>query len=356
MIYLDHNATTPLHPLALKAMLPFFKTSFGNPSSYHRAGRAAKAALEKARHTIARLLGAAPGEIVFTSGATEADNLALRGVARALRDRGRHIITSSVEHHAVLKTCRSLEEEGWRVTCLPVDARGRVAPEAVAGAIRPDTVLVSIMYANNETGVVQPVEEISAICRHHHVLFHTDAVQAFGKMPFPAAGEICDLLSLSSHKIHGPKGAGALYIKNGTPIAPLLTGGHHEFGLRAGTENVPAIVGFAAAAEHAVKDCAAEAVRLAALRDRLEALLLDSVPDILVNGTGAVRIPNTSNISFLAIESESILLHLDLLGICASAGSACTTGEPEPSHGLPAAGGTGRCPLFAGQGHDGKGY
>ena len=338
MIYLDHNATTPLHPRALKAMLPFFKKDFGNPSSYHRAGREARAAVENARQTIASLLGASPCEIIFTSSATEADNLALRGVAWALRHRGRHIITSAVEHHAVLNTCRSLEHEGWQVTYLPVDANGRVDPVSVAQHIRPDTILISVMYANNETGVVQPVVDIGRIARSRSILFHIDAVQAFGKISLPPVAEICDLMSLSSHKIYGPKGAGALYVKNGTPLMPLLTGGHHEFGLRAGTENVPAIVGFAVAARYAVSDCPQEAVRLAALRDQFETLLLDSIPNICINGRGAERIPNTTNISFLAIESESILLHLDLLGICASSGSACTTGEPEPSHVLRAMG------------------
>ncbi|MCX8044813.1 MAG: cysteine desulfurase [Desulfobacterota bacterium] len=338
MIYLDHNATTPLDPRVLKTMLPFFKKSFGNPSSYHRHGREAREALEKARHTVAHLLGAMPREIVFTSSATEANNLALRGVVRALRNKGRHIITSSIEHHAVLKTCRALEQDGCQITFLPVDGCGRVDPNTVSRAIRRDTILITIMYAHNETGVIQPISDISRIARSHNIIFHTDAVQAFGKIPIPPARELCDLMSLSSHKIYGPKGAGALYIKRGTPISPLLTGGHHEHGLRAGTENVPAIVGFAAAAEHAVKDCGKEAVRLAALRNRLEALLIDSVPDISINGKGVERIPNTTNVSFLSVESESVLLHLDLLGICASAGSACTTGDPEPSHVLLAMG------------------
>lgn len=338
MIYLDHNATTPVHPKALKAMLPFFKKGFGNPSSYHMAGREARAAVERARQTIARLLGVSPCEIIFTSSATEADNLALRGVAQAMRDKRRHIITSSVEHHAVLKTCRSLEKEGWHVTYLPVDAQGRVNPDDVSSAIRPDTVLISIMYANNETGVVQPVKEIGAIARRHRVLFHTDAVQAFGKVSIPPAGDFCDLMSISSHKIYGPKGAGALYIKTGTPLTPLITGGHHEHGLRAGTENVPAIVGFAVAAELVVSSCEQEAKRLAMLRDRFEEKLRALLPDIIIHGDGADRIPNTTNISFITAESESILLHLDLLGICASAGSACTTGEPEPSHVLLAMG------------------
>jgi len=338
MIYLDHNATTPLHPRALEAMLPFFEKSFGNPSSYHRIGRQARTAVEQSRTRIAQLLGCDAPEIIFTSGATEADNLAIRGIAQALRSRGTHIITSTVEHHAVLKTCQALEAAGWHVTYLPVDRAGRVDPADLEKNIRADTILISIMYANNETGVVQPLADLSTIARRHGILFHTDAVQAFGKLPLPRAPQICDLMSLSSHKIYGPKGIGALYVKKGTPLTPVLTGGHHEFGLRAGTENVPAIVGFATAAEIAWNSCTQESVRLAGLRDRFEEQLLASIPEIIIHGKAAHRLPNTSSISFLSVESESILLHLDLMGICASAGSACTTGEPEPSHVLRAMG------------------
>lgn len=338
MIYLDHNATTPLHPQALEAMLPFLGAAFGNPSSYHRLGREAKAAVDKARKTLAQALGAQPREIIVTSGGTEADNFALRGVAHALRAKGRHIITSAVEHHAVLKTCKALEKDGGAVTCLPVDDQGRVDLDAVLKSIRPDTILISVMYANNETGVVQPVEDIGRLAREHGVLFHTDAVQAFCKIPVVAAVRHVDLLSIASHKIYGPKGAGALFVRSGTPLAPLLAGGHHEFSLRAGTENVAALVGFAEAAALGMGSLEHEAVRLAALRDRLEEQLLKAVPDIIIHGKNAPRVPNTSNISFLSVESESILLHLDLLGICASAGSACTTGSPEQSHVLLAMG------------------
>lgn len=338
MIYLDHNATTPLHPQALEAMLPFLGAAFGNPSSYHRLGREAKAAVDKARKTLAQALGAQPREIIVTSGGTEADNFALRGVAHALRAKGRHIITSAVEHHAVLKTCKALEKDGVAVTCLPVDDQGRVDLDAVLKSIRPDTILISVMYANNETGVVQPVEDIGRLAREHGVLFHTDAVQAFCKIPVVAAVRHVDLLSIASHKIYGPKGAGALFVRSGTPLAPLLAGGHHEFSLRAGTENVAALVGFAEAAALGMGSLEHEAVRLAALRDRLEEQLLKAVPDIIIHGKNAPRVPNTSNISFLSVESESILLHLDLLGICASAGSACTTGSPEQSHVLLAMG------------------
>lgn len=338
MIYLDHNATTPLHPQAREAMLPFLGDAFGNPSSYHRLGREAKAAVDRARKTLAEALGTQPQEIVFTGSGTEADNLALRGVAHALRKKGRHIITSAIEHHAVLQTCRALERDGFAVTCLRVDAQGRVDPDALVKSIRPDTILISIMYANNETGVIQPVEDVGRIARKHGVLFHTDGVQAFCKIPVTAGIQAADLFSIASHKIYGPKGAGALFVRSGTPLTPLLTGGHHEFSLRAGTENVAALAGFAAAAALGTSSLEREALRLAAVRERLEEQLQKAVPDIIIHGKKARRVPNTSNISFLSVESESVLLHLDLLGICASAGSACTTGTPEQSHVLQAMG------------------
>lgn len=338
LVYLDHNATTPLLPEALAAMQPYLKSAFGNPSSYHRLGRQAKIAVEHARKKLAGMLGALPHEIIFTCSGTEADNLALRGVAHALQDKGRHIVTSSIEHHAVLKTCTSLERDGRQVTYLPVDAHGIVDPEDVRRHIRPDTILITVMYANNETGVIQPIPEIGAIARSFGVLFHTDAVQAFGKVPLDIRAIPVDLLSVSSHKIYGPKGAGALFVKDGVRLAPLMTGGNHEHNMRAGTENVPAIVGFAAAAAQIVASLPAESKRMASLRDYFEKRIQESIPGVKINGKNAPRVPNTSSISFPSIESESILLHLDLLGICASAGSACTTGSTEPSHVLQAMG------------------
>ncbi|MBN2106791.1 MAG: cysteine desulfurase [Deltaproteobacteria bacterium] len=337
-IYLDHNATTPLCPEAREAMLPFIDGLYGNPSSYHHVGRQARSAVEAARRTIAEIFGCSPAEAVFTAGGTEANNLALRGAAAALKDRGRHIITSAIEHHSVLKTAEALGRDGFDITFLPVDAQGVVAPQAAADAIRPDTILISVMHANNETGAVQPVEVIGGAARQRGIAFHTDAVQAFGKIPQGAVFEYADMVTVTAHKAYGPRGAGALLVRRGTPLVPLMTGGHHEQGLRPGTENVAAIGGFAAAAEQAVAKLASESARIAALRDRFEALLLQAISNIAINSRGAPRVPNTSNVCFAGIESESVLLHLDLLGICASAGSACTTGEPEPSHVLRALG------------------
>jgi len=337
-IYLDYNATTPLLPEALEAMLPYLKGSFGNPSSYHQPGREAKAAVARARTVVAGLLGAKPGEIIFTAGGTEADNLAIKGVAGALKDKGRHIITSAIEHHAVLKTCAALEKEGFSVTYLPVDSNGLVNPADVCRHIRPDTILISVMHANNESGVLQPIYEIGAAARKGGVLFHTDAVQSFGKVAVSLSSLPVDLLSVSSHKIYGPKGAGALFVRNGTPIIPLVAGGHHEQGLRAGTENVAAIVGFAEAASQTIAGLEHEGKRLSELRDYFEEKVQKAIPGVTINSTGTQRVPNTSSISFTSVESESILLHLDLRGIYASAGSACTTGSPEPSHVLQAMG------------------
>lgn len=338
MIYLDHNATTPLHPQVLEAMAPYLTEQFGNASSYYQLGRQAREAIETARQQVAACLGAGAEEIVFTSGGTEADNLALRGAARARRDRGNHIITSAVEHHAVLRTCQSLAGEGWEVTWLPVDGEGRVDPQEVRRQLRPETVLISVMAANNETGAIQPLREIGAIARQQGVLFHTDAVQAVGKMALDVEEWGVDLLALSAHKVYGPKGVGALYVRQGTPLVPTMTGGRHEAGVRAGTENVAGIVGLAAAMVHAAEVLETETARLGALRARLERGIAARLDRVRVNSGGAPRVPNTANMSFSAVDGEAILLHLDLRGICAATGSACTTDEPEPSHVLLAMG------------------
>ncbi len=338
MIYLDHNATTPVSSPVLQAMMPFFQERFGNASSYCRTGRVARTALEEARASVAACIHASPDEIVFTGSGTEADNLALRGVCRAFHGRKRHVVTSAVEHHAVLKTCEDLEEQGVTVTRLPVDRRGMVDPGHVENSLTPHTVLISIIAANNETGVIQPIASISRIARSRGILFHTDAVQAFGKIPVSADDLGIDLMTLSAHKIYGPKGIGSLYVRKGSAVAPILTGGSHERGKRAGTENIAAIAGFAKAAELAEKNLAEEAVRLTALRDAFEKEVVQRIARVRVNGRDAPRVPNTSSLSFASVDGESILLHLDLKGICASTGSACATGSPEPSHVLRAMG------------------
>lgn len=338
MIYLDHNATTPIHPNVFDAMVPYLKEHFGNASSYYRIAREARAAIENARKKAAECIGAKPDEIVFTSGGTESDNLALRGAAHALRKKGNHIITSSVEHHAVLNTCKDLEKEGFNITFVPVDSNGLIDPDDIRKRITSKTILMSVMVANNETGVIQPLRDIGTIAREKDIIFHTDAVQAVGKIPLQTETIFADLLSFSGHKIYGPKGAGALYIRKDTPITPILTGGHHEHNLRAGTENTAAIVGFAEAFSIAVNSLEEVSKHMVALRDRLEEGVKETIDDVKINGVNAPRVPNTSNISFSAIDGESILLHLDLKDICASSGSACTTGSPEPSHVLNAMG------------------
>jgi cysteine desulfurase len=338
VIYLDHNATTPLHLLAFEAMVPFLRERWGNPSSPYRFGAQARLAVEQARQRIADLSGCTPGEIVFCSGGTEADNLALRGVALALKTKGNHVVTTSIEHHAVLNTCRALEKEGCRVTYLPVTEEGVVEMAALAGSLCDETILVTVMHANNETGVVQPVEEIAAITRRRGIVFHTDAVQSAGKLPRRISELGADLVTFSGHKLYGPKGAAALYVRENTPLAPITTGGPHERGLRAGTENVAGIVGFAAAAALAFESAEAEGRRLRALRDRLERQVSSAVPGVKINGEGAPRVPNTSSLSFRDVDGESIVLGLDVEGICASTGSACSTGDPEPSHVLLAMG------------------
>lgn len=338
-IYLDHNATTPLDPEVLEVMLPHLREKFGNPSSGYATGREARRAVEGAREALARVLGALSSEhIFFTGSGTEADNLAIQGVARALRHRGRHIVTSAVEHHAVLHTCAFLEEEGYEVTYVRPDRSGVVHPDAVAEALRPDTVLVSIMHANNETGAINPIAEIAKIARERDILVHTDAVQSFCKLPFTVDESGADLLSLSGHKIYGPKGVGALYVREGVPLKPIIHGGHQERNLRAGTENVAGIVGLGKAAELCRYRLADESRREAALRDRLESGLRERISHVHLNGHPINRLPNTLNLSFEFVEAEALILDLDRQGVAVSSGSACTSGSQEPSHVLLAMG------------------
>jgi cysteine desulfurase len=329
-VYLDHNATTPVHPDVLAAMMPFFAEQYGNPSSIHGFGREARDAVEGAREQIAAFLGVASEEIVFTSGGTESDNLAVKGVALA-RGAG-HIITSQVEHHAVLRTCQALERAGFAVSYLGVDRHGMVDPDDVRRAIRPDTVLVTIMFANSEVGTIMPIDAIGRITRERGIPLHVDGVQAFGKVPFAVRELGVDLLSCSSHKIYGPKGIGGLYVRKGTRMVSIQHGGDHERRRRAGTENVPAIVGFGAAAALRSGDLAPEGSRLTALRERLWDGLQARVEEVQLNGHPTRRLPGTLNLSFRGVEAESLILALDLEGIGASAGSACTSGSLEPSY------------------------
>ena len=338
-IYFDHNATTPVHPAVVEAMVAALRDDYGNPSSVHRLGQRAKARLDEARGAVAALIGAEPGEIVFTSGGTEADNFALRGAAEALEATGRrHVVVSAIEHEAVLNTARALGRRGWRLSIVPVDPRGVVAPEAVAECLADDTAVVTVMLANNEIGTIQPIAAIAELAHARGALVHTDAVQAVGKIPVDVGALGVDLLSLSAHKFNGPKGVGALWIRRGTRLVPLLTGGRHERNRRAGTENVPGIVGLGVAARLAREKLEGEAARLAALRDRLEAGILARVPGTAVNGGGAPRVPNTTNVSFERVEAESLLIALDLEGVAVSTGAACSSGALEPSHVLRALG------------------
>ena len=337
-IYLDHAATTPVHPRVLEKMLPYFRDQYGNPSSVYRLGREAKKAVEDAREKVAQLIGAEPREIVFTSGGTEADNIALQGVARANRDRGRHIITSAVEHHAVLHTAEALEKEGFSVTYLPVDKYGRISIADLEAAIGKDTILISIMYANNEVGTVQPIREIGRLAREHGIIFHTDAVQAVGYLPIDVNRDNIDLLTLSGHKLYGPKGIGALYLRRGTRIAPLMGGGAQERKWRPGTENVPGSVGLGEAAVLAGENMEERAAKLRRLRDMLIDGVLERIDHVRVNGHPEERLPGNAHFAFEFIEGESLLLNLDLEGIAASSGSACTSGSLEPSHVLLAMG------------------
>jgi cysteine desulfurase len=328
-VYLDNNATTPVLPEVFEAMRPFYLEQFGNASSIHHYGQHARAAVEKARGHVAALLNARPAEVVFTSGGTEADNLGIFGLVQ----RGDHVITSTIEHSAVLNTCKRLAQMGCEVTFVPVNSRGEIDPEEVRRSLRANTRLISIMMANNETGVIQPVEEIGKIAKEADVFFHTDAVQAAGKVPIDIQKIACDALSISGHKIHAPQGTGALFIKKGTLIQPQIYGGSHERQRRAGTENLPGIVGIGKAAELAqqwLKN--SEAEEMAAMRDRLQSAVLAAVEDAGVNGQGALRVPNTTNLWFDHIEGEALVIALDLKGLAVSSGAACSSGAIEPSH------------------------
>ena len=337
-VYMDHSATTPVRCEVLEAMLPYFDRTFGNASSVHTFGQEGRKAVEDAREKVAYLIGAQPEEIIFTGGGTESDNMAVVGAADANRKRGKHIVTSAIEHHAVLSTCRALGKEGFELTVVGVDENGLVAPDELSKALRPDTTLVSIMPANNEVGVIEPVAELAAAAHEAGAFFHTDAVQAAGKIPVNVDALGVDLLSISAHKFHGPKGVGALYRRKGTRLRPLMQGGHHERKMRPGTENVPGIVGMATALELACVEMPQEAKRLAKLRDRLQNGIQERIDDVCVNGHPTQRLPHLLNMSIIGVEGESMLLAMDAHGIAAATGSACTSGSLEPSHVLLAMG------------------
>jgi len=339
VVYMDHNATTPADPRVVEAMLPYFSERYGNPSSPYELSQGTRRAVEDARETVAALMGCSPREIIFTSGGTESDNMALKGVAFANLERPGHIITTRIEHHAVLHTVTYLRDRfGLDVTFVGVDEAGRVNPADVEGACSGDTILVSVMLANNEVGTVEPVREIAALARERGILVHTDAVQAIGKLPLDLGELGVDLVSMSSHKIYGPKGVGFLYVKRGVSFDPLSHGGSHEWSVRAGTENVPGIVGLAKALELAVGGMPEESVRLNGLTTRLEKGILESIPDVSINGHQTERLPGTLNVSLHYVEGESVVLALDMEGIAVSTGSACTTDSAEPSHVLSAMG------------------
>ena len=338
IIYMDHSATTYVKEEVAKAMAPYHSEHFGNPSSIYSIARHSKGAVDAARAKVAKALGAEPGEIYFTSGGSESDNWAIKGVASANRNRGNHIITSAIEHHAVLHTCKYLEKQGFSVTYLPVDKYGMVSPEDLESAITDRTILVSIMYANNEIGTIEPIAELGAVARKHKIPFHTDAVQAIGNIPINVNAQNIDLLSLSAHKFYGPKGVGALYIRKGTRIDNLIHGGGQERKQRAGTENLAGIVGLGKAIELATTDIESHNRKIRALRDRLLLGILEKIPSVHLNGHPEKRLPGNINVSFEFIEGESILLWLDDEGICASTGSACNSGSLEPSHVLMATG------------------
>jgi len=337
-IYLDYAATTQTHPEVVKAMLPYFIDALGNPSSIHSHGQEAKGAIEEARVKVAELIGARDEEIVFTSGGTEADNFAIKGVAFANENKGDHIITSSIEHHAVVESCKFLERRGFRVTYLPVDTAGLVDPDDVKRAITDKTILISVMHANNEMGTIEPITEIGRITREAGIYFHTDAVQTTGHIPVDVNELGVDLLSMSAHKLYGPKGVGALYIRKGTKLIPFMHGGEQERRRRASTENVPGIVGFGCAAELALREIGEEAERLTNLRDKLIRNIQQQIDHTRLNGHLIMRLPNNVNVSIDFVEGESMILNLDLEGICASTGSACSSASLEPSHVLLAMG------------------
>ena len=337
-IYLDYAATTPMHPLVLKAMLPWLTDGFGNPSSIHSFGQEAKGAIEEAREKVARLVGAKSDEIVFTGSGTEADNFAIKGVAYAKEHEGKHIITTAIEHHAVIETCKFLEKRGFNVTYLSVDRDGLVDLGEVKKAITDETILISVMHANNEIGTIEPIQEIARIAKDREICFHTDAVQTVGHLPVDVDELKVDLVSISAHKLCGPKGVGALYIRKGTKIVPFMHGGEQEHGRRASTQNVPGIVGFGKACQLAQKEMGQEKERLETLRDKLINGILNRIDHVHLNGHPTQRLPNNVNISLEFVEGESILLNLDLVGIAASTGSACSSSVLEASHVLLALG------------------
>lgn len=337
-VYLDNAATTRLLPEVLDAMVPYMTELYGNPSSPHDFGQKAAGGLNKARQQVADAINADPSEIIFMSGGSEADNMAIRGIAERYSKKGKHIITTVVEHHAVLHTCQLLERNGYEVTYLPVDEYGMVTVDQVREAMRPDTVLVTVMFANNEVGTIMPIKEIGALCREKGVYFHTDAVQAVGHLPIDVKAMNIDMLSMSAHKFHGPKGVGALYVRKGIILPSLIVGGAQERNRRAGTENVPGIVGMGKAIEMALDNLEEKAEKMKKLRDKLITELPKRIPEIKLNGHPTIRLPNNVNYSIKYIEGESILLMLDLNGIAASSGSACTSGSLDPSHVLLAMG------------------
>jgi cysteine desulfurase len=336
--YFDHNATTPVAPEVVRALLPYFESNYGNASSIHTFGQDARSGVEQARRQVAALLNAKPAEIVFTSGGTESDNLAVLGVVRASAKPRKHVITTTIEHPAVLATCRHLEDEGVEVSYISGGSKGVVAVEDVRAAIRPETVLISVMHANNELGTVQPIQQIARLAREAGIPFHTDGVQSAGKLTTDVQELGVDLFALSGHKIYAPKGVGALYVRKGTVLEPVVFGGRHERGRRPGTENVPGIVGLGKAAELARGNLASESARLAGLRDRLEGGIIERIEHVTVNGGGRERTPNTTNIRFDYIEGEAMVIALDLKGVAVSSGAACSSGAVEPSHVLTAIG------------------
>jgi len=331
-IYIDHNSTTPPDPRVIEAMLPYYRDGWGNASSLHHFGRQAKAGLEDAREIIAGVFKCLPEEIFFTSGGTESDNFAVKGTAYELKDKGRHIITSKIEHHAILESYGFLEEQGYEATYLSVDKDGFVDPDDLRKAIRPDTILVSIMYANNEVGTIQPIDDLAGICAEKGVIFHSDAVQAAGKIPIDLSKTPISLMSTSAHKIYGPKGVGIIYIRQGTRIHPWQAGGHHERAMRAGTENVPCIVGYGKAMELASQEMEQNDRKISSMAEEFRKKVMDQIPDTTFNGPVVGRIKGTVNLCFKGAEGEAIILNLDMKGIGVTSGSACTSGALEPSH------------------------
>ncbi len=337
-VYLDNAATTAVDPAVVEAMLPYFLSAYGNPATLYGVGMMAREAVDHAREAVADMINASPDEIVFTSGGTEADNAAIKGVAAAYADKGKHLITSAIEHHAVLEPMETLAHSGYELDILPVDSEGRISLETLKSLLRPDTLLVSIMHANNEIGTIQPIGEIGSLCRENGALFHTDAVQTFGKIPLNVREQKIDLMSVSAHKLHGPKGIGFLYVRRGTKLHRFMEGGGQERGYRSGTLNVPGIVGLGKATELAKERMESEAKRLTTLRDVFIAKLMNTVSGVSVNGSRAHRLPNNISVCIEGIQGETLLLALDASRICASAGSACSTGSMEPSHVLKALG------------------